>query len=355
MDVIDTSGWKQFKLVDIFTMKNTKSITAASLVPDSGDIPYVTAQEGNNGVQMYVDCPLEWLDRGRCILIGGKTLAFSYQDRDFCSNDSHNIALYTKDEAGQSLNVQLFLISTLKASLSPLFSWGDSISMRRAKGLSVMLPATENGSPNWVLMESTMREHMKQQEGELDALIALGRAIPLQIDTSEWGEFIVRELFKIERPRPRSVQSYEPGGVPFVASGDYENGVVGYCTPKPGEHLDEGNCVTVSPVDGGTTYQALPFLGRGGAGSSIFKLYNPSMNELSGLFIAAVVRARFSQLFGYSDMGNGEKIKEAALQLPSDVDGQPDWVAMERIMIEVIDQQKTKLDTFSAIVPVSHS
>lgn len=97
MAKIDTSGWKEFKLTDIFRMNNTKSIVQKDVVPDSGTVPYVTAQAWNNGVMTYIDCPAEWLDKGDCIMIGGKTLTFSYQAQAFCSNDSHNIALQLKD------------------------------------------------------------------------------------------------------------------------------------------------------------------------------------------------------------------------------------------------------------------
>ena len=102
MAKIDASKWKSFKLTDIFRMSNTKSIVQKDIAPDSGEIPYVTAQAGNNGVMTYVECPDEWLDDGDCIMIGGKTLTFSYQAKPFCSNDSHNIALYLKDKVNAS-------------------------------------------------------------------------------------------------------------------------------------------------------------------------------------------------------------------------------------------------------------
>lgn len=55
------------------------------------------------------------------------------------------------------------------------------------------------------------------------------------------------------------------------------------------EVLDEGNCITISPIDGSAFYQETAFLGRGGAGSSILILYNSSMNKYSGLFIARML------------------------------------------------------------------
>ena len=78
---IDTNTWKDFKLTEIFLMNNTKCVVQKDIVPDSGSTPYVTAQRKNNGVMTYIDCPKEWLDKGNCIMIGGKTLTFSYPKR----------------------------------------------------------------------------------------------------------------------------------------------------------------------------------------------------------------------------------------------------------------------------------
>ena len=121
---VETSTWKEFKLTDIFHMNNTKSIVQKDIVPDSGTTPYVTAQAGNNGVMTYINCPAEWLDEGNCIMIGGKTLTFSYQAKNFCSNDSHNITLHIKDERKASEMRYLFLIVALRGALYQKYSWG---------------------------------------------------------------------------------------------------------------------------------------------------------------------------------------------------------------------------------------
>lgn len=172
---IDTSTWKEFKLVDIFYMKNTLSITSNSIIPDSGKTPYVTAQQGNNGIQTYIECPPEWLDKGGCILIGGKSLTFSYQEHDFCSNDSHNIALYARDSQAKSLLVQLFLIAILRASFKRLFSWSDSISMRRARELSIHLPVNSEGSPDWKYAERFMNSRIESATNNLAQLYSLAK------------------------------------------------------------------------------------------------------------------------------------------------------------------------------------
>ena len=106
MAKLDARNWMEFRIGDIFRMNNTKSIVQKDVVPDSGTVPYVTAQAGNNGVMTFIDCPPEWMDEGDCIMIGGKTLTFSYQEKAFCSNDSHNIALHLKEtDKGSSSKV----------------------------------------------------------------------------------------------------------------------------------------------------------------------------------------------------------------------------------------------------------
>ncbi|WP_299721239.1 restriction endonuclease subunit S [uncultured Megasphaera sp.] len=164
MGKIDTSLWKKIKLTSIFNMSNTKSIVQKDICPESGNIPYVTASSENNGVLTYISCPDEWTDKGNCIMIGGKTMTFTYQETDFCSNDSHNIALYLKDKTQATKLHYLFLISALRASLSQRYSWNDSISMKRIKSEDFYIPVTPDGFPDWAYMDSFMAEIMKESE-----------------------------------------------------------------------------------------------------------------------------------------------------------------------------------------------
>ena len=130
MKRIETSEWKPFKIVDLFNVKNTHSILKSQIEEDSGDTPYVTASNDNNGVYSYISYDEDLKETGNCIMIGGKTLTITYQKKDFYSNDSHNLALYLKDTNFQIEKVYLFIIAALKASIGHSYHWGDSISSR---------------------------------------------------------------------------------------------------------------------------------------------------------------------------------------------------------------------------------
>lgn len=169
-----------------------------------------------------------------------------------------------------------------------------------------------------------------------------------KINTDDWKEFKIGELFKVCRPASRSQSNYEEGNVPFVASGNYNNGVIKYLKPKEGEKLDKGNCITVSPVDGSAFYQENDFLGRGGAGSSIIILYNDNLNRYNGYFISTVIRNVCKKYF-YSNMANKDTIKEEKIKLPSKNDN-PDWKYMEKYIKKLEKDMLDNLLCFESII-----
>lgn len=160
------------------------------------------------------------------------------------------------------------------------------------------------------------------------------------LNEKKWKEFLVGTLFSVKRSKPRSEKQYEHGKIPFVASGNVNNGVIKCCTPNENEKLDTGNCITVSPVDGSAFYQEYSFLGRGGAGSSILMLYNPNINKYSGLFISRMIRQTCSK-YRYGRMGSQESIKRERIMLPVDESGNPDYTFMVQYVKQV--QETIKL------------
>ena len=164
-----------------------------------------------------------------------------------------------------------------------------------------------------------------------------------KIDTSKWKDFRVAEIFLISRPSSRSMLDYEDGEIPFVASGNFNNGIAKKCQPKENEKLDVGNCITVSPLDGSAFYQKCDFLGRGGAGSAILIMRSSKLNELRGLFISSVIRRSLTR-YSYSDQINSESLKNESIKLPSTDDGEPDWDYMDTYMSEMLKKSERCLE-----------
>ena len=155
----------------------------------------------------------------------------------------------------------------------------------------------------------------------------------LSLHDREWKEFCVGELFELSRPIARSESKYENGNIPFVASGNFNNGVIRCCSSKNGETIDKGNCITISPVDGSSFYHGYDFLGRGGAGSSIIMLRADFLNKYNGAFISRMLRQTCSK-YSYGKMGSQERIKREKIMLPIDDFGNPDYAFMEEYIRE---------------------
>lgn len=103
---LSTVRWGEYRIVDIFDVKNTQSILSRDVVLDSGKTPYLCASSENNAVSSYIAYDKRYLDKGNCVFIGGKTFVVSYQEENFFSNDSHNLALYLKDTEKRTKSIQ---------------------------------------------------------------------------------------------------------------------------------------------------------------------------------------------------------------------------------------------------------
>ena len=146
----------EFKIKDLFDIKNSHSILKSSVSFSRQGHPYLTAQVGNNAVSGHIIYDEAFLDKGRCIFIGGKTLTVSYQEEDFFSNDSHNLLLYPKDENLNS-RVYEYLVTAIYKSLKPKYSWNDSISFRKIQKDTIILPVTSDLIPDYRYMERYIR------------------------------------------------------------------------------------------------------------------------------------------------------------------------------------------------------
>lgn len=223
------------------------------LVLDSGKTPYLCASSENNAVSSYVSYDERYIDKGNCVFIGGKTFVVSYQESDFFSNDSHNLALYLKDRKRRSKPIQLFLTACITTSLKHKYSWGNSISNKKIQDDTILLPV-KDGEIDFDFMESFVAELEAQRVAELsayltasgydnyelsaDELDALQRFAKL--DDDNWGAYTVGNLFeKVEtkklpyKAKELPKQPTEDSVLPCLTS-SFQNQGLNYYAPKAG-------------------------------------------------------------------------------------------------------------------------
>ena len=212
-----------------------------------------------------------------------------------------------------------------------------------ANNMSIKLPVDKNDEPDWNYMESYMKHIEELSQNKLINISNLSQESKCKIDISEWKEFKIEDLFEVKRPIARSVSNYEDGSVPFIASGNYNNGIIKFCAPNNNEILDKGNCITVSPIDASSFYQENDFLGRGGAGSAIILLYNNNLNTRIGLFIASIIKNKFTK-YSYNNQLTSAAIISETIKLPVDSNGEPNWQYMDYYMKDIEQCVKNILD-----------
>jgi len=153
LDDFENLQFEEFKVIDIFDVQNTDNILSRDIIENSGTTPYLCASAENNAVSSYISFDEKQLDKGNCVFIGGKTFVVTYQEKDFYSNDSHNLVLYLKDEEKRNRLNQLYLATCINKSLGHKYSWGNSISNRKIQTDKVSLP-TQNQQPDYSIMET---------------------------------------------------------------------------------------------------------------------------------------------------------------------------------------------------------
>ena len=151
-----TLQWRDYRLTSVFEVKNAGNILSSEVVAGSGSTPYLCASRENNAVSSYVSYKDEMLSEGNCIFIGGKTFVVTYQEKDFFSNDSHNLILRLYEAEHRTKRKQLYLTTCIDKSLRHRYSWGDSISNKKIQTDKVTLPTNSN-KPNYTQMETFIR------------------------------------------------------------------------------------------------------------------------------------------------------------------------------------------------------
>ena len=330
--------WGEFKIPDIFIIKNTHNILSNDVVAYSGEIPYLCASAENNAVSSYISYNAEFLEDGNCIFIGGKTFVVSYQEKDFFSNDSHNLVLYLKYSERRKKSIQLYMASCIAKSLGHKYTWGNSISHKKIENDYVTLPVNSIGEIDFDFMDSFIRELEEERVRELKSYLAITglqdytltdeeQNVLKDFDTFEWQEFRYDEIFNhIEQGRRLKKEDQRPGSIPFVMSGITNTGVVNYISNPVASF--PANSITVD-IFGNTFYRSFAY----GLGDDTGAYWN-DQNEYTKeqmLFFATSVGKSLEGKYSYGHKLRSSQSLGFKMFLPVK-DGNLDYTTMETFM-----------------------
>jgi restriction endonuclease S subunit len=148
-----------------------------------------------------------------------------------------------------------------------------------------------------------------------------------KIDTTDWQDFNLSDLFEIKGSRTTSktvLQEYGKGDKPFVTTQATSNGTEGFYNFA----TEKGGVLTVdSAVLGFCTYQDIDF----SASDHVEKLI-PRFRMTKGiaLFLVTVMN-RECYRYNYGRKASQERLKSQSIKLPAR-NNAPDWVYMEKFV-----------------------
>lgn len=352
MKLINTTEWKKFNILDIFIVKNTRSILKSEIVENSGIYPYVTSSKDNNGVTTFADIEIDKIEKGQCLLIGGKTMIITYQSKDFISNDSHNLALYLRDNNTATENIWFFLKTALEASISYLYHWGDSISNGSIAKDVIYLPQTSNGTPDWDYMNCYIDELKPKMKNRVTCIYDVSKFNSKKLDISSWETFHLYDIFNIDSGNKldKIKMDTSTGDVNFVGRSNANNGVTQKCKRIEGiEPYPEG-CLTLAlggAYLGSCFIQNEPFYTSQNVSVLIPKI---DISDLSKQFIATAIFIESQNNYqAFIKELNSHIKKDFSIKLPCKPDKTPDYGKMELYMKNIESAVKSSLSAMNML------
>lgn len=328
MKKIDVSGWKKFKIEDVFMIK--KPDVRSEKYYEEGAVNYVSSGAFNNGVMKCLK-PKEGevLDKGRCITVSPLDGSSFWQEDDFLGRGGSgaSIALLYNDNLNQ-LNA-LFICSVIKKSAGK-YGYANLLNGNNLKNLEVILPAITKYIPDF---DTLTRE------------VSGGGINMNRIDTSSWKEFEISELFDVQTTKSTDklmLNFADDGKYDFVGRTALNNGVQGKLNNLG---YDANPAKTFSVVQVGQTcclYREREWY----ASQNIFILYPKYEDLITHRFfittcINKMLAAKYQDAYTYPSLAELKKIK---VLLPAKAINEPDWQFMEDYIKEI--QKKVQNKTF---------
>lgn len=151
---LNQKDWKEFFVEDVVTILPGRDIYDAERIP--GKTPYVSSSSVNNGICHFVNNANDTLE-ANCISVnrnGSVGFAFYHPYEALFSNDCRK--LRPKYESNY---ISLFIATQITAQRNK-YSYGYKMGTARLKRQKIMLPTTDNGTPDYDYMEQYVRQQI---------------------------------------------------------------------------------------------------------------------------------------------------------------------------------------------------
>lgn len=337
MQSLDEKTWKQLSAfgdgAPLHIETTNSSIDGIRLINDGEkSVPYITRSDANNGLARFVSAKNYEFgsDDGGCITVGLDTQTAFYQPHKFVTGQ--NVQVITGENISE--DVAQFLVPILRQQMTAKFNWGgNGATLGRMKRLSVMLPVTDSGEPDYEYMAEYARQKRNAMLAKYRAYVEgriaeLGEAAEIPaLDEKEWAHFKMPEVFNvIQRGKRLKNADHIPGNIPYVSSTANNNGVDDYIEATFGTRVF---CDCISLANSGSVgtafYEPFAFV----ASDHVTALKTDGLTKYEYLFIASMIEKQGSN-FNFNREINDARIRNMQIMLPVTDSGEPDYEYMKQ-------------------------
>ncbi|MGR5269748.1 restriction endonuclease subunit S [Vibrio astriarenae] len=322
INLLPVSEWKSFLLADYFDMKGGKYHPK-----EMGEIdlltPLVSASERDNGITSYVSG--KPMFAGNALTIGKVGCVVNYQASPFsCTGDV--VALMPKPSTPFNMAIGLFLKSIIQSE-SPKWSYGRQIRLNNCQRLVVKLPSSEDGNPNWQLMETYMKS-LDANVAKVDKAPVSSKKVTLPL-VSEWSAIAMKDIFTITNCKSfdkRDINISKDGAgtlVRYITRKGVNNGMLFHATVS--DHFEKGGCITIGIEGCVAFYQEGSFI----AGQNIASLRSEHLNAYNAQMFCKLLNHTMKGMFCYGRGVTLGRLMDLKVSVPVTITGDPDWQIME--------------------------
>lgn len=356
---IDTNGWDEFVISDLFDIRPTKAYKLINdqLFEDSGTNPVVVNSGFNNGIGGYTN--RECTENAGIITFtdtaAKSAVSFFYQERNFVGYP-HVQGMYPKNHKLTKYE-SLFLTTVIRASVGK-YDFISKMTRDDILNLVIKLPSTPDGSPDWEYMGTYMQK-VFEGTGAILGNLTEADARLVRVDTHAWQKFIIGDLFErlqldirkdsFNKTLDVSVEKTDEFNLPLVNAKHGNNGIMYYGretdfdTAEMSIDIVQNGAIATGdvyaqPQKTGVLWDA--YLVKPKAGIT---------SPLVLLFLATVLKKAIKDKFSYDDKCIWDKAKLLPVMLPCTVNGEPDWMYMDTYMSEVMQKAESSLDALRQV------
>lgn len=301
---------------ELFKIKRGTVHSSSAL--DKGLTPLVSCKADNDGIEGYFDIPdEEKFSHAVTVASDGQPLASFYHYYEFGAKDNVLVCI---PRTPMNLSTLFFIVSSLNRQ-QWRYSYGRKCYLNRVDKINVSLPMKENGE-------------IDQEEIERMFPVNLSERMPkknerkqLELDL-EVSEFLITDLFKLERGEFHSLSELAQGEYPTVSRVAENNGIVGYYEMPENAKLHSKLSITVSTTSSDAFVQLHDFI----ATDNVVILKPKDDMAIEMLFFIQMMINKQKWKYSYGRQAYKRVFKKTKILLPTKENGEIDKESIKTIV-----------------------